>query len=142
MKIFKRVVSTVLFLSLIACNHVPPMRDFDKTKKVQTIQLSNKQYIYAQNDVLLNSTLEKELAKMSPDWDKEIKKYNSYSTIAGVGVSLQLLTLIGCLVASDTGAALAWCGASLGSAFLISFPYINKASAQKYKFVNDFNSSF
>ena len=91
----------LLFFLSIGCSHQIIQKDFEPNKKIQVIPVTKVDYVYAQNDFLINSTLEKE---------------------------------------PDVG--LAWCGASLGSAFLLSFPFMNKAKRNKHKYITDYNNSF
>jgi hypothetical protein len=141
----KLLIPIALSCSLITgsgCANKLITKDFDSTKKIQVIPVSKEIYIYAQNDSLLNSTLEKEIAKMDPDWEKQIKIYNKYMTIAHTGLAVQLLTLVACLSVHDIGPVLGWCGASLASGFLFSIPFPKKANRIKHNVITDYNTRF
>lgn len=138
------LVVSIIFLS--ACVHPPQTTKFKKGKPVQTIEVARGAYLYAQNDVLLDSSLNKTLRKENKDWEKEIKKHNVYKGIANSAAIVQLITLIGCLSVDSkdddsSDKVLAWCGTSIGAG-LLSFNFGIGARKRQQKVVSEYNKTF
>ncbi len=123
-------------------------RDFDPKAKIQTIEVIPKYFVYAQDDKVLNSTLEKELSKMDADWGKQIASYKTYQNLHLASALLQIGTLIACIASfgnddenGQNDEALGWCGASIGFG-LISIPLERTARLRKHKVVSAYNSKY
>lgn len=123
-------------------------RDFDPKSKIQTIEVFPKYYVYAQEDRILNSTLEKELSKMNADWAKEVSNYTTYQNLYVASAILQFGTLIACIASLDNGndnetnhEALGFCGASIGFG-LFSIPFERLARVKKHKVISSYNSKY
>lgn len=123
-------------------------KDFDPKSKIQTIEVMPKYYVYAQNDKILNSTLEKELSKMNADWGKDISKYKTYQNLHIATALLQFGTLMACIASLNDGndndssnTTLAWCGTSIAFG-LISIPLERAARFRKHKVISSYNSKY
>lgn len=123
-------------------------RDFDPKSKIQTIEVFPKYYVYAQEDKILNSTLEKELSKMNADWAKEVSSYKTYQNLHFATALLQFGSLLACIMSLGDNndnevnhEAMGWCSASIGFG-LISIPLERAGRLKKHKVISSYNSKY
>ena len=144
---FKSLISFSLIYTLVfsftGCVGAPKTVELDTERPIQTIETHGNNYIYAQDDVQLETKFMRDLINVNDDWTKDIKKANRSYVGALSTYFLSVVGLIGCLAVdsdkSDTQAA--WCGSSVGLA-LITIPLARRGNKYRHKVVKSYNNEF
>jgi hypothetical protein len=144
MKHFKLISSVILSLSFTSCAGTPPKRaKLNSEKAIQTLQVYGPNYVYAQDDVILENNFHLDMVATTPEWTKDIRSTNRYKVGAFVTSLFSLGSIIACLsVDSDLETSkTAFCASAAGLT-LISFPLSNRAAKYQKKSVDAFNKQF
>lgn len=139
---FKFIMISLVCLSMSGCGHTSVSIPFDNTQKVQSIEVFPNEFIFAQNDKVLDSSLKKELSTMNLDWKKQLNTSQNYQTAYEATILAQALSFVGCLVA-DSGSDFktASCGAAFGLMWLPYF-FRKKSLKIKHKVIQEYNSQY
>ena len=142
MKSLNLLVTLSLIFSLVACHTYPEIKDLDTTLPIQAIETYGHNYVYAQDDTLIRD-FRKTLSEMNPEWEKDIKRANSYYGGAITSYALSLIGLVGCLAtdSDNSSAVVAWCSSTIALS-LISIPLFQKGNKYKHKAVKAYNDQY
>lgn len=129
-------------LALVGCQTKMITTDYDSTKKIQIIPVTDNSNLLVQNDRLVQEeSLYSGMAKEGESVAKPAADAKKYQKISTVSFNLQLITLFGCLVATPLQPVMLWCGSSIGFGLIGAIPYAQKADAKKLEAANQHNET-
>jgi hypothetical protein len=132
-------ICLVIIGALLAACASPPRREFNPQQKVQTIAVTNQAHIYAQNDVILDRSLDTQLAQMNDHWKSDLSRASLYRGIGTVAFIAQVLSLGVCVAQTHVANVLGWCGGSILMGAAITIPLSYRAEEIKFGVVNQYN---
>lgn len=138
------LISALLMVSLglVGCQSKMITTDYDSSKKLQIIQITDKSGFVTQNDrIVANESLFNGMSKEHENVAKPAAEAKKYKQISSVSYNLQLITLVGCLVATPLQPVFLWCGTSIGLGFFGAIPYAEKAESKKLEAANQHNET-
>ncbi|MGE4133017.1 MAG: hypothetical protein AB7F86_15355 [Bdellovibrionales bacterium] len=111
-------------------------------QRIQSIEVAQDSYIYAQDDVLLKrSSLDPQLASLKDSYKTDLRRSKWYEGFAVAALIVQAAALgIGLSRANATD-SLAWIGGSAVVGLAVGLPLAGKASRLRYGVVEDYNQS-
>jgi len=136
-------LTCTLIFSFTGCVGAPKTAELDIEKPIQTIETHGNNYLYAQDDVQLETKFMRDMINVNDEWIGDIKKSNRAYVGALSTYFLSVVGLIGCLaVDSDKSSTqAAWCGSSVGLA-LITIPLARRGNKYRHKVVKSYNDEF
>ena len=144
-KTLSYLIATTLFslsLGTIGCQSKMVTTDYDSSKKVQIIPVTDKSTLIVQNDRLVDEdSLYNGMSKESENVAIPAADAKKYKKISAVTLNLQLITLVGCLVATPLQPVMLWCGSSIAFGVFGSIPYAQKADNKKLEAATQHNES-
>lgn len=136
----REVVCAISMLAVFAgCAGAPPQKEFDSGRKVQTIAVSKHGYIFAQDDILLDDSLDKKLSTMNATWKDDLTRASTYQGLAVAAFIGQLASLVICAGQNNTANIIAWCGGSVALGLGAVVPLSIKGEDIRFGVVNQFN---
>ncbi len=138
------LINFILVFSMVGCISKPPLQPLDTKKAIHTVQFYDNNFIYSQNETLLDKKFKKDLIAYNPDWKKEVKRSQHY-TLGSLASFIISAVALGFYIGSDSSDSddedLALAAGALGFS-LLSFSLGKKGSIKMHKVVKEYNKNF
>lgn len=125
---------TVFFMSffgLIGCQTRMINVDYDSSKKIQIVPVTESTNIMIQdNRVIKTESLFDGMKKENPEIAKPAEEAESYYNISKISLNIQAATLFGCAITFSSPYSIPLCLTSIGFGLFGTIPYSKKTEAK------------